>query len=204
MSLKLTKYITLVIIILLIFIGVVGAFYDRFSAPSNAVKIEATENSNIVQASENVFDKEAFAAATAIDRAFIDFQAPDLNGDLQAIKARGEGQSILHFWATWCAPCILELPALIRKAQDSDMRFVVISVDENLESVTRFKNRLIKANSDLNFKAENIIWLHDKDMKIMQELYGVQKLPESFLTDDASAKLTKHFAGPVDWKNEDL
>ncbi len=40
-----------------------------------------------------------------------DFTAPTLNGHLQLTKLRGQ-PAIVNFWATWCAPCRVEMPEL--------------------------------------------------------------------------------------------
>lgn len=204
MTSKSTKYVTFAIILVTILLGVMSAFYDQFSAPSNAVKIKATDSKIMQSSFETDSQTDDFVSAVQIDRPFLEFQASKLNGEIQDITALDKGRSVLHFWATWCAPCILELPELIREAQESEMRFIIISVDDDVPAIERFRNRLIKANGDLNFDAANIIWLHDKDMKVMKDLYNVKKLPESFIVDDAQGKLIKHFEGPADWKNADL
>jgi thiol-disulfide isomerase/thioredoxin len=53
----------------------------------------------------------------------------ELRQELQAHKGR---PLILHFWATWCGPCLSELPTLARLAQGAQRRgidFVAVSLD---------------------------------------------------------------------------
>lgn len=40
--------------------------------------------------------------------------------------------TLIHFWATWCAPCVEELPALVKSAEairESGIELVIVSVD---------------------------------------------------------------------------
>jgi thiol-disulfide isomerase/thioredoxin len=53
----------------------------------------------------------------------------ELRTEIQAHKGR---PLVLHFWATWCGPCISELPTLARLARDVQRRgidFVAVSLD---------------------------------------------------------------------------
>lgn len=53
----------------------------------------------------------------------------ELRQELQSHKGR---PVVLHFWATWCGPCISELPTLARLARDIQRRgidFVAVSLD---------------------------------------------------------------------------
>lgn len=53
----------------------------------------------------------------------------ELRQELQAHKGR---PLVLHFWATWCAPCISELPTLARlarKIQPRGIDFIAVSLD---------------------------------------------------------------------------
>jgi thiol-disulfide isomerase/thioredoxin len=70
--------------------------------------------------------KEARAAKA--DQARVITEA-ELRTELQSHKGR---PLVLHFWATWCGPCISELPTLARLARDVQRRgidFVAVSLD---------------------------------------------------------------------------
>jgi thiol-disulfide isomerase/thioredoxin len=61
----------------------------------------------------------------------------ELRTELASHKGR---VTVLHFWATWCEPCLAELPFLARLAQDSKRKgvdFVVVSLDEPSEKGAR-------------------------------------------------------------------
>lgn len=38
---------------------------------------------------------------------------------------------VLNFWATWCGPCVKEIPTLKTLAKDSDAQVVTIAIDDN-------------------------------------------------------------------------
>ncbi len=59
-----------------------------------------------------------------------DFDLPSLNGhSLSLTHLRGK-PVLLNFWATWCEPCIAELPLLEAAAQRYDDELVVIGINE--------------------------------------------------------------------------
>lgn len=64
----------------------------------------------------------------AVEQARVITEA-ELRQELLSHKGR---PVVLHFWATWCAPCISELPVLARLAQDVQRRgvdFIAVSLD---------------------------------------------------------------------------
>jgi thiol-disulfide isomerase/thioredoxin len=79
-------------------------------------------------------------------------QVQDINGkvtDLQQLKGK---VVFINFWATWCPPCLAELPsinALYQKVKNNpDIVFLTVDVDNNLQ-----KSTLFLQNKGYNFKA---------------------------------------------------
>ena len=82
--------------------------------------------------------------ATSADDIF-DYQLHDLNGQLhRASDSRGKWL-VINFWATWCAPCLKELPELERFHQqhkDTADLWGVTFEDTDKASIIEFTERL--------------------------------------------------------------
>ena len=104
-----------------------------------------------------------------------DFELKDVSGRKHKLSDYRGKLVLLNFWATWCTPCITEMPALetLQSRFDSE-RFVVltISVDAELEVLEEFI-----ANSNLE-----LLVLHDPTMKAIAK-YSVEGFPESVFVD---------------------
>ena len=104
-----------------------------------------------------------------------DFQAIDLNGqELSLKKYRGQ-VVLLDFWATWCFPCLAEIPH-IKKVYDKykDQKFVVIGI--SLDSSRVMLEEYIEK--------ENITWHQFLDEGgTVAKMYNVSGIPATFLID---------------------
>jgi len=70
-----------------------------------------------------------------------DFALPDLDGNTLRLSDFSGRPVVLNFWATWCAPCRLEMPELARAAADyADQGLVVLAI--NQDGVGRAGGRL--------------------------------------------------------------
>jgi peroxiredoxin len=70
-----------------------------------------------------------------------DFALPDLDGNTVRLSDFSGRPVVLNFWATWCAPCRLEMPELAQAAADyADRDLVVLAInqDETAEQVGDF------------------------------------------------------------------
>ena len=59
--------------------------------------------------------------------------APELwfvrrDGSIELLGS-SEGRVLVHFWATWCPPCLEELPSLLAWAERADLELLAVSVD---------------------------------------------------------------------------
>ena len=74
------------------------------------------------------------------------FSLRDLKGATVKLSDFKGKVILLHFWATWCKPCVEEIPSLInlnKSIQDREFELVTISTDNNKKIVNEFfKNTL--------------------------------------------------------------
>lgn len=80
---------------------------------------------------------------------------------------------MLNFWATWCAPCRFEMPAIQDRFDNTDLQVLAINFDESEDLVQPFVQEL-----ELTFPI-----LMDPGAEI-QKLYQVRGYPTSVFIDE--------------------
>lgn len=105
---------------------------------------------------------------------------------------------VLHFWATWCAPCLVEFPTLIDLAKNKDnITVLAIAVKDQKEDIERF---LIKTGKNI---PENMIIAQDKNKKISEKLFGTFKLPETYVITGGNTISEKVVGPQKNWDSSD-
>ena len=102
---------------------------------------------------------------------------------------------VLNFWATWCPPCIQELPSLNefqRQLRSSGVVVLGVSVDQNEAAYRAFLQR-----ANVGF-----LTARDPQAAISAE-YGTFKYPETYIISADGRVLQKHI-GPEVWTDEKL
>lgn len=125
-----------------------------------------------------------------------DFTLTDMQGQQVSLSQFRGKIVILNFWATWCPPCVEEMPSmeqLYREFKDKDLVVLAVNVESSgQEAVSEFL-----AKKSYSFKI-----LLDPDAEI-QNTYGVFRLPESFLIDRNGVVVEKVIGGR-NWRLGDL
>ncbi len=118
-------------------------------------------------------------------RAMTDISGTSLAGEAWTLSGRrGKGPVLVNFFATWCGPCRMEFPELVRiqeKYRAAGFQVVAIS-DEPPE--------LLRSDPDIS-KLPFIILPNKPDAL---EAYGVKSIPQSFFF-DRDGKLVREIEG---------
>ena len=125
----------------------------------------------------------------------VTFKNPD-GGDFDLTKFAG-GPVLVNLWASWCAPCIKELPTLqqLDQEQADEGKLGIIAVSQDMApqgSVDAFLGE-----RDIGRFAA----YHDPDMRLTSAL-GVQVMPTTILY-NAEGKEVWRYIGDLDWTGQD-
>ncbi len=139
-------------------------------------------NSGITN-SKSLSDLDALQLKTS----FIDLYENNL--DLSVYQ---NGKIVVSYWATWCAPCIKEMPGIKRAEEilkEYGYTFLLIS-DETVDKISKFKNEW---NFDFNFL---------KSIKSFETL-GVYAMPTSYIFDE-NGQIIETIVGAIEWDSDEM
>ncbi len=129
-----------------------------------------------------------------IGEAAPDFTVQDSERKVTLSQLKGQ-VVVLNFWATWCPPCIEEMPSLLdmqRKMKDKGVTVLAVSIDDDAGAYHKF---LIDHRVDL-------LTVRD-DRHASNALYGTFKFPESYII-DRNGVMRRKFIGAVDWTQPEV
>jgi cytochrome c biogenesis protein CcmG/thiol:disulfide interchange protein DsbE len=100
---------------------------------------------------------------------------------------------VLNLWATWCAPCVEELPSLLALQQRMpQLAVVAVSTDQD-DSV--YRHFLVQHHV-------NVLTIRDAEMKVNQ-MYGTVQIPETYII-DRNGVMRRKFIGAQDWTGAEI
>src|SRR5215475_813848 len=109
---------------------------------------------------------------------FPDFSEKDLLGNPLSVSQYEDKVVLVEFWATWCAPCVGELPNILKaynKHHSNGFEVIGISLDQDEQKLESF------------LKAKELPWVQYFDGKGWQNKlaakYGIDTIPATFLLD---------------------
>ncbi|MBL7557201.1 MAG: TlpA family protein disulfide reductase [Bdellovibrionaceae bacterium] len=99
---------------------------------------------------------------------------------------------IFNFWASWCAPCIEEVPSLVSLVKaDPNIVIIAVSGDQNKDDIHAF----LKSFPGFN---KPPIYVVQENMKALMDHFKVDKLPESFIF-SPKGEMVKKISGTINW-----
>lgn len=115
-------------------------------------------------------------------------------GDQVTAASFGGKVLVLNFWATWCAPCVQEIPSLNqfqKRFAESGVKVIAISIDKNK---TKYQNFL--RHIPVTFETA---WDPSADIS---SLYGTYQVPETYIIKDG--RVMRKFPESMDWSRADV
>lgn len=120
------------------------------------------------------------------------FAVNDGKSSVDLAKLRGH-VVVLNFWASWCPPCLEELPTLnALQQQMPQVRVIGVSIDQDTDAYNRFNLR------------------HPADFLTVQDatqrsnaLYGTFRPPETYVI-DKNGVIRRKFIGPQEWTSPEI
>jgi thiol-disulfide isomerase/thioredoxin len=121
-------------------------------------------------------------------------QVQTLEGEPQSFQAllpdRQQQPTILNIWATWCTPCVKEMPTLDTLGKSGRARVVAIATDASATVVKDFLRQQA-------WGAGIEVWYDPRGM-VTREALSAKALPSTYVL-DASLTITYAVAGERDW-----
>jgi thiol-disulfide isomerase/thioredoxin len=164
-----------------------GIFFDRLA--------ELAKQTDEPEIQKSARQFEGIARRMRLPGSFMALEGKKLNGDdFDWSSYRGK-VVLVDFWATWCGPCIGELPNVLKnyeKYHEKGFDVVAISLDRSREKLDQFieKNELPWVQLYDEEIQKNRGWNHP-----LAEYFGINAIPAAFLVDADGKVITSQARG---------
>lgn len=173
-----TGFLVLALILTLLGGAVLIRFVD-IDEPTLAPSTQADKSQETVKDTAVALPREGHVAP--------DFTLADPDGQRASLSDWDGRPVLVNFWATWCGPCEVEMPAIqaaYETHQDNGLVVLAVAVDDSVKNVRRF------------FEKHHLTFQPLMDDGTVSRVYQVFGLPTSFFV-AADGKITAVHAGAL-------
>ncbi len=163
----------------LLIVAIVAAFVAQSSLPLG--------QADVVSDAETALGLEL----TVPPKALVDITFTDAEGALVRLEDKRGKLVLVNFWATWCPPCVREMPSLDRLQAElggPGFEVVAMSEDREINAIGPFYER---------YGLTALAGYHDPYSRLVRRL-EVPGLPTTILIDQAGNELGR-VVGPAEW-----
>lgn len=154
-------------------------------------------------AASGTIEGQARSAKTAMWKAAADgeviapdFTLPSISGGEVSLSGLRGKWVFVNFWATWCGPCVVEMPMMNRlnkKLAGKPFEMVAISIDDlPPEKVRQFVEEM-----ELDFTV-----LHDRNSETSR-MYGIVSIPQTYII-DPEGRIVSKANGMREWDSPEV
>jgi peroxiredoxin len=181
-----------VAITLIVGVLVVGYAISRWSSGGNVANTTTTANQPANPPTARTVP--ALAAAVALPQGLRETSVQTIDGESLKLSDYADKVIVLNIWATWCGPCRLEMPELVKISNEYKTRGLVvfgIATTYNEQNDPQRVKNFIKAQN-VPYK---IIW-DDGTLAapLVQAVQGRSVIPQSFVI-SRDGHIVKYFSG---------
>lgn len=132
------------------------------------------------------------ARKLAIGEIAMDFTQNDTSGNPVSLSDFRGQYVLIDFWATWCIPCRIENPNVVRAYQKyKDKNFTVLGISLDREEQKEYWKSAIRN--------DKLTWTHVSDLKgwnnEVAKQYGIKAIPQNYLLDPEGRIIAKNIKG---------
>jgi cytochrome c biogenesis protein CcmG/thiol:disulfide interchange protein DsbE len=124
------------------------------------------------------------------------FRLPSLAGGEVSLASQRGKVVVLNFWATWCPPCVAEMPSLERLHRalgPEGLAVVTVSADDDVAELRGFVKQ----------HGLTLPVLMDPGGRVAGDEYHTTGYPETFLL-DRQGRIVRHVVGPDEWDSPEM
>ncbi|MFI2744314.1 thioredoxin-like domain-containing protein [Zhouia sp. PK063] len=139
---------------------------------------------------DKVWKKIDLAKKTSVGQKAMNFTQETVDGISFSLTSLKGKYVLVDFWASWCVPCRMENPNVVKAYQEyknQNFEIVGVSLDEK------------KKNWEAAIKKDGLPWIHVSDLKgwknAVAQQYGISAVPQNLLIDPDGIIIAKNLRG---------